>query len=114
MAMIGVLLIPLSISFIELTRQARLEASLKRALLNRTITFQRVVLIKSDVNWLANPPEVRLNARTRDSITPKQVRLLEEFVEQEMGQSFTLILEVGQVEEVRRENPDQLPVDSIP
>jgi len=114
MAMIGILLIPLSISFVELTRQARLEASLKRALLNRTITFQRVVLIKSNVNWLANPPEVRLNVRTRDSITPKQVRLLEEFVEQEMGQSFTLILEVGQVEEVRRENLDQLPVDSIP
>jgi hypothetical protein len=32
------------------------------------------------------------------------VRLLEEFVEREMGQRFTLIFEVGQIEEVLRED----------
>ncbi|MCL1472172.1 DUF389 domain-containing protein [Argonema antarcticum] len=99
----AILVIPLGVSFVELIRQARLEASLKRALLNRTITFQRVVLMKSDANWLTNPPEVRLNVRSSEPLTPKQVRLLEEFVEKEMGQHITLIFEVGQVEEVRRE-----------
>jgi uncharacterized hydrophobic protein (TIGR00271 family) len=107
LALTAILLIPLGISFVELLRQAQLEASLKRALLNRTITFQRVVLIRSDVNWLSDPPQVRLNVRTNEALTPKQVGLLEEFVEKEMGENFTLIFEVSQTEEVRRENLDK-------
>lgn len=107
LALTAILLIPLGISFVELMRQAQLEASLKKALLNRTITFQRVVLMKSDVNWLSDPPQVRLSVRTKGALTPKQVGLLEEFVEKEMGQHFTLIFEVGQIEEVRRENLDK-------
>lgn len=105
-------MLPLGVSFVQLTRQARLEASLKRALLNRTITFQRVVLLQSDVNWLSDPPQVRLSVRTKGVLTPTQVRLLEEFLQKETGQKFTLIFEVGQVEEVRRENltqPDSEP-----
>jgi uncharacterized membrane protein len=104
LAFTSILLIPLGVSFAELIKQAQLEASLKRALLNRTITFQRVVLIKSDTNWLTDPPEVRLSVRTSEALTPNQVRLLEKFVEKEMGQHFTLIFEVSQIEEVRREN----------
>nr|WP_026082268.1 DUF389 domain-containing protein [Mastigocladopsis repens] len=106
LAFTAILVIPLSVSFFQLIRQARLEASLKRALLNRTITFQRVILLDSDVNWLANPPEVRLNVRTKEPVTPRQVMLLEEFLKKEMGQPFTLIFEVGQIEEVRRKTPD--------
>ncbi|NEQ19862.1 MAG: DUF389 domain-containing protein, partial [Microcoleus sp. SIO2G3] len=106
LAFTAILVIPLSVSFFQLIRQARLEASLRRALLNRTITFQRVILLDSDVNWLANPPEVRLNVRTREPVTPRQVMLLEEFLEKEMGQPFTLIFEVGEIEEVRRKTPD--------
>jgi uncharacterized membrane protein len=112
LAFTAILLLPLGVSFVELTRQARLEASLKQALLNRTITFARVVLLQSDVNWLTEPPEVRLNVRTKEVLTPTQVRLLEEFLEKETGQKFTLIFEVGQVEEVRREKltqPDSEP-----
>lgn len=112
LAFTAILLLPLGVSFVQLTRQARLEASLKRALLNRTITFQRVVLLQSDVNWLSDPPQVRLSVRTKGVLTPTQVRLLEEFLQKETGQKFTLIFEVGQVEEVRRENltqPDSEP-----
>lgn len=98
----AILVIPLGVSFAELIEQAQLEASLKRALLNRTITFQRVELIKTDTNWLTKPPEVRLIVRSSEALTPKQVQLLEEFVEKEMGQKFTLIFQVSQVEEVRR------------
>lgn len=97
----AILLIPLGVSFTELLRQAQLEVSLKRALLNRTITFQRVELIKSDTNWLTKPPEVSLTVRSSEALTPKQVQLLEAFVEKEMGQKFTLIFQVSQVEEVR-------------
>ena len=107
LAFTGILLIPLGVSTFELVRQAKLEASLKQALLNRTITFQRVQLIKIDTNWLTTPPEVHLIVRTSKALTPKQVRLLEEFVYQAMGQKFTLIFEVSQVEEVRGENSDK-------
>lgn len=96
------LLIPLGVSFARLVQQAQLQASLESALINRTVTFQRLELLRTDVNWLSNPPVVRLNVRAREPITPRQVKLLEEFISQEMNQPFTLIFEVGQVEEVRR------------
>lgn len=106
------LLIPLGISFVDLVKQNRLETSLRQALLKRTITFQKVELIKTETNWLTNPPEVRLTVRSREVITPKQVQLLEEFVEMSMGQPFSLIFEVSQVQEIRRDSitvPNQIP-----
>ena len=102
LALTGALLIPLGVSFARLIRQAHLETSVKQALLSKTVTFQRLELLKSETNWLANPPEVRLNVRAKAPVTPRQVQLLEEFIEREMGQPFTLIFQVGQVEEVRR------------
>jgi uncharacterized hydrophobic protein (TIGR00271 family) len=99
----AVLIVPLGVSFARLAQQAHLEASLRRALLSRTVTFQRLELLRSEINWLANPPEVRLNVRAKEPVTPRQAQLLEEFIEREMGQSFILIFEVGQVEEVRSE-----------
>ncbi|HEY9628188.1 MAG TPA: DUF389 domain-containing protein [Coleofasciculaceae cyanobacterium] len=103
-----ILVVPLGVSFARLVRQAQLEASLRQALLNRTITFQRLDLLSSSTNWLATPPEVRLNVRAREPITARQITLLEEFVQREMGQPFTLVFVVGQVEEIRREELDRL------
>lgn len=105
MALTVVLLIPLGVSFARLVRQAQLESSLRRALLNRTVTFGRLQLLNSNTNWLTNPPEVRLSVRAREPVTPRQVELLEAFIKQEMGQAFTLIFEVGQVEEIRSSEP---------
>lgn len=99
----AILLIPLGFSFSRLVRQAHLETSLRQALLNRTITFQRLDLLSSSTNWLTTPPEVRLNVRAREPITPRQVALLESFVQREMGQPFTLVFVVEQVEEIRRQ-----------
>lgn len=104
LALTVILFIPLSVSFFQLIRQARLEVSLKQALLNRTVTFQRMVLLDSDVNWLTNPPQVRLSVRTQEPITPTQVQLLEKFLAREMGQPFILIFEVGEIEEVRSDS----------
>jgi len=39
-----------------------------------------VVLLQSDVNWLTEPPEVRLNVRTKEVLTPTRAAL-EEFIE---------------------------------
>ncbi|WP_392482098.1 DUF389 domain-containing protein [Nostoc sp. C110] len=105
MALTAILLIPLGVSFARLVRQAQLETSLRKALLNRTVTFGRLQLVNSNTNWLTNPPEVRLSVRAREPVTPRQVELLEEFIKREMGQAFTLIFEVGQVEEIRSSEP---------
>jgi uncharacterized hydrophobic protein (TIGR00271 family) len=99
----AILLIPLGASFFRLVKQVQLETSLRQALVNRTIVFQRMTLLDTDVDWLSDPPEVRLNVRTKEPVTPRQVELLEEFLNQEVGQPFTLIFEVGEIEEVRRE-----------
>lgn len=96
----AILLVPLGFSFAQLIRQSQLESSLEAALVNRTITFQRIDLLGIDTNWVSNPPEVRLNVRSQEPITPRQVQLLETFLENETGQPFTLIFSVGQVEEV--------------
>lgn len=96
----GALLIPLSVSFGQLVRQARLESSLKKVLLNGTVTFQRLTLVKSDTNWQTKPPQVRLSVRAKEPVTSKQVRLLEAFLAKEMGRPFRLIFEVSQVEEI--------------
>jgi uncharacterized hydrophobic protein (TIGR00271 family) len=100
----AILLIPLGASFFRLVRQVQLETSARKALQNRTITLQRMTLLDTDVNWLSDPPEVRLNVRTKEPVTPKQVKLLEEFLNQEIGQPFTLIFEVGEIEEVRSQS----------
>jgi uncharacterized hydrophobic protein (TIGR00271 family) len=107
LALTAILLIPLGVSFARLIRQAQLESSVRRALLNRTVTFQRLQLLRSNTNWLKNPPEVRLSVRAQEPVTPRQVQLLEEFIQRQMGQPFTLIFEVGQVEEVRGSNEER-------
>ncbi|MBO3461575.1 DUF389 domain-containing protein [Aetokthonos hydrillicola Thurmond2011] len=107
LAFTSVLLIPLAVSFVRLVRQSQLEAALKSALLNKTVTFQRVTLLKSDTNWLTDPPEVHLSVRSHKAVTPKQVRLLEEFVSKVMRKKFILIFEVSQVEQVTGEDLDK-------
>jgi uncharacterized hydrophobic protein (TIGR00271 family) len=99
----SVLLLPLGLSFFRLVLHSQLEASLRSALLDRTITFQRVDLIGIDTNWLTTPPQARLFVFTPDPLTPKQVRLLEEFVALEINQPFELIFEVSTTNEVKRE-----------
>ncbi|NJL11495.1 MAG: DUF389 domain-containing protein [Calothrix sp. SM1_7_51] len=98
----GILLLPLSVSFAQLVEKTNLESSLKNALLTKTITFGRLELLKTDIQWLTHPPQVRFIVRTKVPITPKQVERLEKFVEREMGQPFTLIFEISQVKEVRK------------
>ena len=106
LALTGALLIPLTVSFTRLVRQAELETHLKKALLNRTITFGRLELLKTDTNWLSNPPQVRLSVRAQEPVTSKQVSLLEAFLEKEIGQRFSLIFEVSQVKVVRGQKSD--------
>ncbi|AFZ20320.1 DUF389 domain-containing protein [Allocoleopsis franciscana] len=98
----GILLLPLGASFFQLVKQSQLQATLRKNLVNRTITIgQQVRLSKTEVNWTKNPPEVYLNVQADKPITPKQVRLVEEFLEKEMKQRFTIIVRSSRVHEVR-------------
>jgi uncharacterized hydrophobic protein (TIGR00271 family) len=102
-ALTSILLIPLGVSFAELVKNARLETSLRSALLNRTITFQRLELLDLNIDWLNNPPQVRLTVYAKEPVTSKQVELLESFVAKEIGQPFQLIFVVSYVEEIKRD-----------
>lgn len=108
LALTAVLVVPLGIGFFRLVRQTQLETSLKQALLNRTLTFQGLELLKVQTNWLMNPPEVYLSVRAQVPITPKQVSLLQAFVEREMKQPFTLVFSVGQVQEIRADGASSI------
>jgi uncharacterized hydrophobic protein (TIGR00271 family) len=98
----GILLLPLGASFFQLVKQSQLQATLRKNLVNRTVTIgQQVQLIKTEVNWTKNPPEVYLNVQANKPITPKQVQLVEEFIQKEMNQYFTIIVRASRVYEVR-------------
>ena len=99
----GLLIIPLSVSSFELIRQAQLEANLQRELEENTATFQEASLTSIDTNWLKTPPEIRLEVSTAQALTPKQVRLLEEFIIRRMNQPFTIVIKMTQLEEIRRQ-----------
>ncbi|MGF1498026.1 MAG: DUF389 domain-containing protein [Elainellaceae cyanobacterium] len=100
----SLLLLPLGISFFNLVQQTRLEVSIRAALVNSTNTFQRLQLVSSRINWQAAPPEVvLLVASSKEPLTPKQVRLLEEFIAVNMKRPFTLTVEMSQLEEISRE-----------
>lgn len=94
------LVIPLGISTFELWRQTHLESSVRRALLDRTITFQRLELVDMQTEWLGEVPTINLVVYAREPVTPKQVRLLEDFLAAEMGRSFQLQFQVSDLEAV--------------
>ncbi len=102
----SLLLVPLVTAFVDLLRQSNLESSVQRALVFRTLTFTvgNVQLIAIETDWYTDPtsPEVKLTVIAPDDITPNQVKLLEDFVEREMGQPFTLVFELSETREVRR------------
>lgn len=97
----SMLLIPLGLSFSRLVQNARIERSIRDALTNGTVTFQRLELTDLRVNWLEKIPQVLLSVNAQEPVTEKQVKLLESFLEREIGQQFTLIFTINRVEEVR-------------
>ena len=99
----------LGLSFWELVRNARLEAAIKQKLVKETITIgQQGKLLDTKVNWGTNPPQVYLSVWTAQKITPKQVRLLQEFISQKMEQPLTLIILISEVQQITAEGEANL------
>jgi uncharacterized hydrophobic protein (TIGR00271 family) len=106
----SILLIPLGLSFSRLVQNARIQRSIRDALTNGTVTFQKLELTDLRVNWLEKTPQVLLSVNAQEPVTEKQVKLLESFLEKEIGQQFTLIFTINRVEEVRaKEGIEPLP-----
>lgn len=101
LALTGILLIPLGLSLFQLLRQAQLEYTLKVVLLSQTITVgQQVELVKTQINWSTKIPTVHLRVRAKESVSSKQVRLVQEFVSKQLKQPFKLVFEVTPVQNV--------------
>ena len=107
----GLLVVPLGVSTLQLLQQNRLESAVRSALLDRTLTFQRLALVNMSTNWVASPPEVSLVVYASELVTAKQVQLLENFLADEMGRSFKLLFEVSQVKLVTSEPEPEGPQD---
>jgi uncharacterized hydrophobic protein (TIGR00271 family) len=101
----ALLVIPLGASTLQLLQQNQIEANIRTALLDRTLTFQTVTLVDMNTNWVVTPPEVALTVRASEPVTPYQVELLEEFLAREMGRPYKLIFLVSQVEAITSTPP---------
>ncbi|MGD1943882.1 MAG: DUF389 domain-containing protein [Leptolyngbyaceae cyanobacterium] len=113
LALTSLLVFPLGVTSYQLIRQDRLESNLERALLDRTVTFQRVRLVSMETDWYVDPPVVTLTVYANEPVTSVQVGLLEEFVEREMGRPYQLIFEVSYLDEVTS-TPGRLMQESGP
>jgi len=91
---------PLSQNRVEFIQQVELENVARNTLINNTLTFQKASLLESEFDWRTTPPEVRLVLMSEDSMTPKQVQLLEELIIQEVQQPISLKLRVIPFEDV--------------
>jgi uncharacterized hydrophobic protein (TIGR00271 family) len=110
LALTGILVIPLGLSLFQLLRQAQLEYTLKVVLLSQTITVgQQVELVKTQINWSTKIPTVYLRVRAKEPVTPKQVRLVQEFVSQQLKQPFKLVFEVAPVQNVVADDSSETP-----
>jgi hypothetical protein len=98
-----VLAIPLGISFLQFVTQLRLQTDLRYIFQEKTLTGQRVDLQSTNIDWQHNPPKAYLKVRSTEPVTPRQVRLVQDFINGKMRQNFTLVFLVEEVEEVEAE-----------
>ena len=102
----GILVLPLGISLVKLVRQQQLEENVRRALIEDSVTFENLnmELVSSRTNWQVSPPRVYMMVNASELITPKQVGLLEDYIEQRMNQPFEFVFRVSEVKDVTEES----------
>ncbi len=107
-AMTGILVFPLFVSFGNLLRQEKFEGKIKTLLQNRTVTVgQQSELVGLTVQWPTFPWSkeypiilVTVQENIKNPITPTQVGLVEQLIKKELGQKFKLVFRVSQLREV--------------
>ncbi|WP_126148112.1 DUF389 domain-containing protein [Synechococcus elongatus] len=107
----SLLSIPLGLSFWESLQNARLQRDLREILLTETITVGRQVQLQGvNINWNRKPIEVQLQVRALRPVTPRQVKLVETFLENKLGQPVRLIFFVSSSVEVTSDEPPELDI----
>ncbi|MEO1210410.1 MAG: DUF389 domain-containing protein [Cyanobacteria bacterium J06638_20] len=97
--LIAVLVIPLSISSIELIRKSRLNYSMRSILANNALLArQDVELLETRIDWQME--EIELVVRATEMITPEEVAMVEQAVANELGQPFNVLFKVTQFTQV--------------
>ncbi|HEY9864371.1 MAG TPA: TIGR00341 family protein [Candidatus Obscuribacterales bacterium] len=97
------LAIPLGISFLQFVTQLRLQTDLRKIFEQQTLTGQRVDLQETNINWKQDPPKAYLKVRATEPVTPRQVRLVEDFINKKMRHNFALVFLVEEVQRVEAE-----------
>ncbi|NEO84789.1 MAG: DUF389 domain-containing protein [Spirulina sp. SIO3F2] len=121
MVSVAVLLLPLGANFLTQVRQARVEDFIRSQLLRNTFTIgqQDVTLVDSRIDWGAQQPIVYLNVQVaadiEEDISPNQVRQVQRFLSQQVGQPLKLVVFVSQGQTVTEEGVNQLDAtDAVP
>lgn len=94
------LVFPLGASFLEILRQARIEAEIRTDLTTDTVTFRHMRLIGARFTWYRQPVVAELDVSAANAVSTSQVRDLEAFVAQRTGQAIHLIMHVNRFETV--------------
>lgn len=115
-----VLLLPLGANFLTQVRQARAEDYIRNQLLQNTFTIgqQDVTLVDSRIDWGSDRPVVYLNiqvaADIEQDISPKQVRQVQSFLSQKVGQPLKLVIFISRGRTVTEDGVNRINQDSVP
>ena len=93
--LIVLLTIPLGISFFQLVNHAQVNNSVREILVTRSLVDRPDIEVdKISINWRKTTPEVLVVARTANQITPEEVAIVEQLLEQELALSLKVIFDV--------------------
>lgn len=97
LVLVLLLAVPLAANFLHLAEQTQVERAVRIAL-SQTTTFAGVTLVSLKIDWTTAPPNVEMVVRSSHAITPRQIALVEAFVDNRTRKAFYFIVDVSQVE----------------
>lgn len=93
--LMGMLVIPLGISFWRLIRRSQIQDSITKNLVNNSFKNRRDVDVQNaNINWRKDPPVVKVKIRATKTIEPQEIRTIEKSLEKELSQPFKVILDI--------------------
>jgi uncharacterized hydrophobic protein (TIGR00271 family) len=101
------LMIPLATSFFRLLQQQQIETEINRKLLNETITVgQDVENVQVRVVWTTKTPVITVTLQTDKQISPRQVRLVQDYLNQRLDRKFDVIFSVIPIKRITGEDKE--------
>ena len=101
LVLIAMLTIPLGISFWQLTDKAKVNESVQKILVTRSlINRQDVEVVDLDVDWQTQPPSVKLSVKAANPVTPQEVAVIEDLLNNELKKSFSVVFDVTSSQQV--------------